>query len=62
MTLTLLRYRDSPRSPQAVAEVSDPQDAVTLLRSWQQSYPQDSGMVLDDRRRTIATCQPAANR
>jgi hypothetical protein len=62
MTLTLLRYRDSPRSPRAVAEVSDPQDAVTLLRAWQQSYPEDSGMVLDDNRRTIATSQPAGTR
>ena len=59
MSLTLLRYRESPVVPQAVVEVNSPQDAVSLLRAWQQSYPQDSGMVLDDRRQPIATTQPA---
>lgn len=62
MSLTLLRYRETPVAPQAVVEVSSPQDAVSLLRAWQLSYPQDSGMVLDDNRQPIATCQPGTTR
>jgi hypothetical protein len=62
VSLTVLRYRESPVAPQAVVEVSSPQDAVSLLRAWQQSYPHESGMLLDDQRQPIATCQPGRNR
>lgn len=58
MSLTVLRYRESPGVPRAVVEVASPREAVSLLRAWQSSFPHDSGMVLDDRQQPIATSQP----
>jgi hypothetical protein len=62
VSLTVLRYRESPGSPRAVVEVACPREAVSLLRAWQSSFPQDSGMVLDDRQQLIATSQPGSQR
>jgi hypothetical protein len=60
--LTVVRYRTSPAAPQAEVKVNSPHDAVSLLRDWQQRYPRDSGMVLDDERQPIATTQPNGRR
>ncbi len=62
MSLTVLRYRESPGFPGDVVEVTSPEAAVSLLRDWQQRFPKDRGMVLDDQRQPIATCRPAADR
>lgn len=59
MSLTVVRYGESPALPKAEVEVSSPQDAVTLLRAWQRAYPNDSGLLLDDERQPIAMTQPA---
>jgi hypothetical protein len=45
-------------SPGDVVEVNTPQAAVSLLRDWQQRFPGDQGMVLDERNQPIATCRP----
>ncbi|MHB8576314.1 MAG: hypothetical protein ACYDCQ_13395 [Dehalococcoidia bacterium] len=58
MGLTVLRYRETPVAPGAIVQVASPEAAVSLLRDWQQQFPRDRGMVLDDRERPIATSRP----
>jgi len=62
MSLTVVRYRESPVFPSAEVEVSSPQDAVTLLRAWQQAFPSETNVLLDEDRQPIALTQPVAQR
>jgi hypothetical protein len=62
MTLTVMRYRGTSSALQAEVRVSTPYDAVSLLLEWRQRFPRETGVLLDEHRRTIATSQPSTGR
>lgn len=57
MGLTVVRYRESPVLPYAEARVNSPQEALSLLRTWQRAYPHDTSLLLDEHRQAIATAR-----
>jgi len=54
MTLTVVRYRETPTQPHAVVEVATPREAVSLLRTWQRTYPGEVIVLLDEWRQAVA--------